>query len=374
MSTPTYVDPRSGTTYPLSEPRWCGDNRAPLLLSPLPGITRAAIQTQTRSLWRYAAALPFVPAEPITLGEGCTPLIRHNLAGAKPWLKCEWFMPMGSFKERGASVMLSLLRSQGITEVLEDSSGNGGAAVAAYSAAGGMRAKILAPASASAGKLLQCRASGAEVETVPGTREDCAAEALRQSERYFYASHNWHPFFLQGTKTLAYELWEDLGFRAPDNVIMPCGAGSNVLGCSIGFGELQRSGEVARMPRLFIAQPANCAPIARAFLQQDPAPALPTIAEGTAITQPIRMPEVLAAVRASNGGAVMLSEAEIGAALLDLARGGIYVEPTSALAAAAFVRLIESRSIRAEDTTVVVLTGSGLKATAGIARLLGVEL
>ena len=81
-----------------------------------------------------------------------------------------------------------------------------------------------------------------------------------EAEKIFYASHNWHPFFLQGTKTLAYELWEDLGFRAPDNVIVPCGAGSNVLGCGIGFAELLRAGQIARLPRIFAAQPANCAP------------------------------------------------------------------------------------------------------------------
>ena len=112
------------------------------------------------------------------------------------------------------------------------------------------------------------------------------------SNRVFYASHNWQPFFLHGTKTLAYELWEDLGFRAPDNVIVPCGAGSNVLGCEIGFSELLRAGEIDTLPRIFAAQPANCAPIAAAFLagtmpvdNRD----LPTIAEGTAIAQPIRM-------------------------------------------------------------------------------------
>ena len=148
------------------------------------------------------------------------------------------------------------------------------------------------------------------------------------------------PFFLQGTKTLAYELWEDLGFKAPDNVIVPCGAGSNVLGCGIGFGELLRAGQIARLPRIFAAQPANCAPIARASLGAPEAAPAPTMAEGTAIAQPMRLPECLAALRESGGGAVMLSEAEIAAATLELARGGIYVEPTCAQAAAAFGHLL----------------------------------
>src|ERR1700754_4236808 len=115
-------------------------------------------------------------------------------------------------------------------------------------------------------RTVQSRAAGATIQFIPGSRQDCADAALAESARIFYASHNWHPFFLHGTKTLAYELWEDLGFAAPDNVIVPCGAGSNVLGCEIGFSELLRAGEIEVMPRIFAAQPANCGPIAAAFI------------------------------------------------------------------------------------------------------------
>ena len=369
-----YLDPRSGATYPLSIPRWCGDGQAPLLLTPLPGIARGDIRHEVRSLWRYSASLPFVPDDPITMGEGCTPLVSREIAGCRALLKCEWFMPTGSFKDRGAAVMLSLLRAQGVSHVLEDSSGNGGAAISAYAAAGGMRAKILVPASTSPAKTVAARAAGAEIELVPGSRQDCADEALRQSSTIFYASHNWHPFFLQGTKTLAYELWEDLGFSAPDNVIVPCGAGSNILGLSIGFGELMRSGEIAKMPRIFAAQPSNCSPIARAFLQLEAAEAVPTIAEGTAIAQPIRMLEVLSALEESHGGAVMLTENEISAATLRLSRTGVYVEPTSAQAAAALEKLLDAGKVQADETTVLVLSGTGIKATPSIAKMLGVDV
>ncbi|HUZ62560.1 MAG TPA: pyridoxal-phosphate dependent enzyme, partial [Acetobacteraceae bacterium] len=180
------------------------------------------------------------------------------------------------------------------------------------------------------------------------------------------------------TKTLAYEMWEDLGFRAPDNIIVPCGAGSNVLGCGIGFAELLRAGEIARTPRIFAAQPAHCAPIATAFLAGADAPVpteiAPTIAEGTAIAEPVRLPEVLAALRGSGGGAVMLTEAEIMQATRDLAAIGLYVEPTSAQVAAAFARLLQAGTIAPEETTVLVLTGSGLKATPRIADMLGIAL
>jgi len=371
---PAYLDPRTGLTFPLDQPRWSGPDHAPLLLTPLPGITRSQIDTSVRSLWRYRAALPLQPDEPITLGEGTTPLLRRMVHGAPVHLKCEWMMPTGSFKDRGASVMLSLLRAQGIGAVLEDSSGNGGAAVAAYAAAGGMAATIMAPASTSPAKLVQMRAHGASLELVPGTRQDTSDAAVRRARDIFYASHNWHPFFLHGTKTLAYELWEDLGFRAPDNVITPCGAGSNVLGGEIGFAELQRAGEIAGLPRIFAVQPANCAPIAAAFMAGVDTPVAteiaPTVAEGTAIAQPIRLREVLGVLRETRGGAVMLTEQEIVAAMFELARLGVYVEPTAAQAVGAFAKLLAAGTITPEQTTVLVLTGSGLKATPRIAELL----
>ena len=372
----SYLDPSTGEEFPLDVPRWCGTGQAPLLLTPLPGMSRAQIDRSTRSLWRYRAALPLSVAEPISMGEGVTPLLLRRLYGSPVHLKCEWFMPTGSFKDRGASVMLSILRQQGVSAVLEDSSGNGGAAVAAYAAAGGMAATIMAPDSTSPAKTVQMRAYGATVELIPGDRQATSDAAAARAATLFYASHNWQPFFLQGTKTLAYELWEDLDFVAPDNVIVPCGAGSNVLGCEIGFSELLRAGEIDRMPRIFAAQPENCGPIAAAFLAGHAVdrPVRPTIAEGTAIARPIRMREVLGALGETGGGAVLLSEDEIGGAMQHLAATGIYVEPTSAQVAAAFGKLLDSGAIAPGQVTVLVLTGSGLKATARIAERLGIAL
>lgn len=370
---PAYIDPRNGDTFPLDSPRWCSPERTPLMITPLPGIGRDGIDKAERSLWRYRAALPLAVAEPVALGVGCTPLVPRPWHGLPVHFKLEWFAPTGSFKDRGASVMISILRQQGVTAVLEDSSGNGGAAIAGFAAAAGLRAKILAPASTQPGKTVQMRAHGAEVELVPGTRQNTSEEAERQAAHIFYASHNWQPFFLQGTKTLAYELWEDLGFRAPDNIIVPTGAGSNVLGCDIGFDELLRRGEIARLPRLFAVQPENCAPVHATFMSGGDALVAvepkPTIAEGTAIARPVRLKQVLDAIRRSNGSTVAVGEDEIVTTLRELAAQGLYAEPTSAAAAAACTRLIAEGTISASETTVAVLTGSGLKATQRIAEL-----
>jgi threonine synthase len=368
MTQPSLVG-RDGARYPLDVPRWRGDDGSPLLVEPLPGITRADIDTGTRSQWRYAKALPLA-LRPVSLGEGCTPLLPLTLDGVELAVKPEWFNPTASFKDRGTTVMVSLLSHQGVDRMLEDSSGNGGASVAAYAAAAGIEAKILAPDSTSEAKTLQSRMHGATLELVPGPRQATADEAVRQSNQTFYASHNWHPFFLQGTKLIAYEIWEDLGFRAPDNVLIPAGAGSLALGCSIGFGELRRSGAIDRLPRLHVAQPEHCSPLARAFGAGDEAVSdgawTPTMAEGTSITHPVRDREVLAAVRESGGTIVAVPEAEIAPAVRRLARHGLYAEPTSALVIAALPQL----ALDPRELTVTVLTGSGLKSAATMARIL----
>ncbi|WP_052852182.1 threonine synthase [Streptomyces avicenniae] len=362
---PCLIDQRTDRAYPLDPLRWCGDDGAPLTVSPLPAVPPSGIDTAERSLWRYRAALP-APAThaPVSLGEGRTPLLERTWEGAQVRFKLEWFNPTGSFKDRGASVMISALAAQGVTEVVEDSSGNGGSAVAAYCAAAGIAAEILVPEGTSAAKVAQTRALGARVRAVPGDRDATAAEALRQSARVPYAGHNWHPFFLQGTKTLAYELWEDLGFTAPDAVVTVAGAGSIVLGLDLGFGELLAAGLIPRLPRLLVAQPAACAPL-HAAVQGIPVPPFgPTVAEGAAIRAPVRLPEAAAAVRRSGGDTAAIPEAAIVEAQRGLASLGLHTEPTSATAAAAVRVFRERGAVRAGETTAVILTGTGLKAAA----------
>lgn len=367
MRNPTYIDPATKIEYPLDTPIWRAPTGGALMLTELAGITRDQVDRDTRSLWRYRASLPFEPAEPISMGEGCTPLHRGSYQGAGCGFKLEWFSPTGSFKDRGASVMLSLLKEQGIKAVLEDSSGNGGAAVAGYAAAGGMAATIFVPEGTSPAKVAQVRAYGAEIVLVPGPREASEAAAIERSTSTFYASHNWHPFFLQGTKTLGYEIWEDLGYTVPDNIVVPVGAGSNLLGCHLAFKELMASGETARLPRLFAVQPANCAPLHTSFQAGNAALGAlqfqPTIAEGTAIKQPLRLMQMHHALNESNGGTAAVTEDEIVQASKELAAKGLYVEPTCALAAAGFARLVSEGLVGERDETVLVLTGTGLKAT-----------
>jgi len=360
---------RAGRRYPLDVPRWRGEDGSPLRVEPGPGITRDRVERGVRSQWRYAAALP-LPVSPVSLGEGCTPLLTREFSGVEIGVKPEWLNPTGSFKDRGTTVMVSVLKAQGVPAILEDSSGNGGSSVAAYAAAAGMDATILTPASTSSAKIQQCRAHGARVERVPGDRQATADEAVRRAAQTFYAGHNHHPFFLQGTKLLAYEIWEDLGFTAPDAVLLPCGAGSLVLGCRVGFDELVAAGEIPHAPRLLVSQPEHCAPLVRVFHGRPAEPPRPTIAEGTAVPAPVRAPEVLDAVRATGGDMVAVPEAEIGPATLELARTGLYAEPTSAQVLPALRAFLAKGALDPAERVVTVLTGSALKAADAVAQLM----
>jgi len=369
-----YVDPSTGRTYPLDEARWRSDSGHYLNLASGPGLTRRDIEPSRRSVWRYARALTVGVEHAVSLGEGWTPLVDGRWHDTPVRYKLEFMMPTGSFKDRGMTVMVSYLKSRGITAVLEDSSGNAGASLSAYAAAAGLACRILVPETASYPKIAQIAACGADVVTIKGSRQDVAEAALRQSAEIFYASHNWQPFFVEGTKTLAYELWEQAGFRAPDNVVVPLGYGSNVLGAERGFDELVRGGEIARRPRLFGVQAARCAPYAAAFragVEHLVASEIaPTVAEGIATAKPTRVVDVLRAVRDTGGSIVAVEEAEIVPALRDLARRGLYVEPTSAVAAAGLSRLLAAGVIRPPEYTVLVLTGSGLKASSTTGELL----
>ena len=368
-----YVSSVSGERFALNEPRWCGPGGEPLSLSPGHGLRRDDIRTLDRSLWRYAAALRVDSQLRVTLGEGWTPLVSRVWGGRDVAFKLEYLAPTGSFKDRGTSVLMTYLHTHGVPGILEDSSGNAGASMAAYTAACGMSCRILVPADAPSGKLVQMSAMGATVIPVSGTRQDVAERALAEAGQHFYASHNWQPFFIEGTKTLAFELWEQCSFAVPDVVIVPLGYGSNVLGLHIGFSELLRAGEIQRMPRIFGVQASNCSPFAAALQagadHAVPFTPRPTVAGGIASQKPVRVAEVLAAMRDTNGGLVTVSEDEIVKALKGLLGCGLYVEPTSASAGAALSQLAAQGEVNDETSVVIVLTGSGLKATEVIGEI-----
>lgn len=364
-------------SYPTSVPRWRCDCGSYLRLEGTGMFRPDQVKGRAASLWRYAEALGLRTfGTRVTLGEGFTPLVCGKLGGQPVLFKLDYLFPTGSFKDRGCAVMISKLKEWRVSEIVEDSSGNAGAAVAAYSAAAGIRANIYIPQSASAGKAAQIGIYGAKLIRVQGTREDTTRAALEAAQSSFYASHNWSPYFVAGLKSLAFEVAEQLEWEAPDWVVAPVGGGGLILGLYRGFTELLEAGLIHKLPRLVAVQAEQCAPVYQAWAanltEVPPVEKRETAAEGISISQPIQGKDILKAVRGSNGMVRTVSDAVIWDALRMLGEKGIYVEPTAAAAPAAVIGMMAEGILSPHEIVVVVLTGIGLKATDKILQHQGI--
>jgi threonine synthase len=352
-------------TYPLNTRHWHCQCGGVFELKDGPGFVRDKIQTKEPSLWRYRAMLPVDRDEHIvSLGEGFTPLIKTDVYGLKIHCKVEFLSPTGSFKDRGTAVLISVLNSLDVKTVVGDSSGNAGASLAAYAARVGMASEIYVPASASPPKRAQIAIYGAKLIKVEGPRREAALAAQKAATRgAYYASHYYNPFTLQGLKTIAYEVWEQLGGRGPDNLVLPAGHGTLLLGAYQGFTYLLEAGLIDRLPRLFAVQALGCAPLYEAYRQgADEVSSVEegeTLAEGIRIPYPVRGKQILAAIRQTGGTVLAVDDERIERAHRELAQRGLYVEFTSAAPVAALKEL--HHTIIADQITVVPLTGSGFK-------------
>ncbi|MDJ0384217.1 pyridoxal-phosphate dependent enzyme [Streptomyces sp. G-G2] len=318
------------------------------------------------SLWRYGPALPLPGAPTVSLGEGCTPLVPLT---DRISAKLDFLMPTLSFKDRGAVMLAELARRLGPERVVADSSGNAGTSVAAYCARAGLPCEVFVPEGTSAKKTEQIKAHGARVRRIGGGREAAAraARAAADEPGVFYASHVFNPYFLHGTKTYVYEVWEALGGELPEVLVVPVGNGTLLLGAALAIAELARAG--VRAPALVGVQAAAVAPLAAAFAAGAheltvPGAAAPTLAEGIAIPAPPRARQILAAVRASGGTFLTVPEDAIRAAQRDLAARGLYVEPTAAACWAAVGPAAPADPLSSR-TAVLPLCGAG--AASGLA-------
>ena len=313
-------------------------------------------------IWKYKTSFD-LPAEvqPISLGEGNTPLVWDEVGGKKVGFKLEYLNPTGSYKDRGTTVLISYLLWQGVETAVEDSSGNAGASFAAYASRAGIHGRVYVPEAASGPKRAQIEAYGVDLIRVPGPRSN-AAEAVKQDAKKgaIYASHVYQPFVLPGYATAAYEIVEQLG-ETPGAIVTPVGQGSLLLGMERGFQSLLKAGLITGVPQMVGVQARACAPLwaAATFGKSgfDLVDEGETVAEGIRIRYPLRVDQVLEAVNNSQGSLAAVDEEEIIPARDELAARGFYVEPTSAVVWPALLELIDKLS----EPIVVVLTGSGLK-------------
>jgi threonine synthase len=330
-----------------------------ITIANVPPFDADAIVAHDWSLWRYGAMLP--AEKRFSLGEGGTPLTRTEINGLPVYAKLEYLNPTGSFKDRGTAVIVNHLLAHGVTDVVEDSSGNAGASLAAYTSATGIHARIFAPASAPQGKKKLIAAFGAELVEIPGPRINTTEACLKAAETTVYATHAWSPFFLAGQMTCAWEIWEQLGRRAPDAIVCTVGHGGLFIGLARGFRALLDAGLIERMPRLFAVQSAACDPVVQAWERGLDVPEAvvqqPGVADGIAVTLPVHGAEILAVVRSTGGAALRVDDAAILTAQQLLHKRGLMVEPTSAVPAAALLLT----KLTPDATIVMPLTGNGLK-------------
>ncbi|QLG63029.1 pyridoxal-phosphate dependent enzyme [Halorarum salinum] len=360
MTAPSLRCPDCGTEY---ADRWRCECGRPLeyverSLPDGPAPDPAAFDVRD-GLWSFSEFVPESPAA--TLGEGTTPLV-----DAPDWdaeFKLEYVFPTGSFKDRGATVTLSRAAALGVGTVVEDSSGNAGAAVATYAARAGIDADVYVPASVKDSKLRAIRRAGANPVKVEGPRRattDACIKAVEAGDGW-YASHAWNPAFFAGTATFAYETALQRDWTVPDAVVLPLGHGTLFLGAHRGFRALEDAGWTDSVPRLLGVQAAGHAPIAAELHGLDAVSGDNDAADGIQIADPVRKGEILDAIQGTDGDAIALGADPVERELDRLHAAGFYVEPTSAVAPAALAEYRARGVLAPDDEVVVPLTGSGLK-------------
>jgi threonine synthase len=313
---------------------------------------------------RFRAYLPVSPSTPIvSLGEGSTPMLAAPRLGAELGvdlhLKLEGDNPTGSFKDRGMTLALSKAVEDGAEAVVCASTGNTSASAAAYAARAGLRCSVVVPAGRIAlGKLAQAQACGARVIQIDGSFDDALAAVRQITERHpITLVNNLNPHRLEGQKTAAFEVIEDLG-DAPDWLCLPVGNGGNITAYWRGFRESLDRGDASRPPRLLGCQAAGAAPIVHGELVDHP----DTIATAIRIGRPVRFREAREAITASEGAAISVTDEEILAAFRRLpATEGVFCEPASAASLAGLVKARAEGLVEDGARVVCILTGHGLK-------------
>jgi threonine synthase len=337
-------------------------------------LTRKTLRTRPeKTLWRFRELLPLPRnAEPVSLGEGGTPLLRASRFGeeiglAKLWIKDEALNPTQSFKARGMSVAVSMAKYLGATRLAVPSAGNAGGALAAYAARAGLAANVFMPRDTPRANIIECRQLGAQVTLIDGLITDCGAEIARREIKWFDMSTLKEPYRLEGKKTLGYELAEQLGWSLPDAILYPTGGGTGLIGMWKAFDEMEALGWIdAKRPRMYSVQASGCAPIVRAF--EAGAGHAAEFANAQTCASGLRVPKaigdflMLRILRQSGGGAIAITDHDIIRVTRELgAAEGLFVGPEGAACFAALPLLIDSGQIKRDENVVIFNTGSGIK-------------
>ena len=338
----------------------------------VPELSWDLFRSRPFKLWRYRELIPLPPeAEVVSLSEGGTPLVKlarskELVRTGRAYVKLEGANPTGSFKDRGMTVAVSMAKYLGIKVVACASTGNTSASMSAYTARAGLKSLVVLPKGKVAkGKLMQAVLHGATLAFVNGSFDDALRLVIRLAEEYpVYVLNSLNPWRIEGQKTLAFEIADEVG--VPDWVVVPVGNGGNISAIWKGFKELKEAGLVGRLPKLAGVQAAGAAPLAKAFREGLGKPEFvdnpETVATAIRIGRPVNWPRALRAVRESRGVLTAVTDDEILKAQELLARlEGLGVEPASAASLAGLIKLREEGVIDADETVVLVATGHALK-------------
>lgn len=328
----------------------------------LPEFRADNIKMADSSIWRYCDWLPV--EKRLTLGEGMTPLVEAEINGRKLLLKLEYLNPTGSYKDRGTSIMMNHIAAYNVPEVIDDSSGNAGASIAAFASAAGIQARIFVPAKAAPAKKALIKAFGGVLEEVEGAQSAKTEACYEAAKHTTFASHAWSPYFVLGCMTAGFEIWEQSLPNWPDAILVPVGHGGIFLGIARAFQLLKAAKLIDKLPKMFAIQSEKLDPVVQAFeagaesverLEE----ASRTIADGIIVNWPVLGKEVLKAIRASGGSAIRVSDEAIAEAQTALWRKGFTAEATSSATVAALPQVVAQ--VGEEARILCVLTGNGLK-------------
>ncbi len=335
----------------------CGSTLS-LKLRELPKLRLESLTCRPFNMWRYREVLPVKTVA--SLGEGCTPLVTREYMGVRVLYKLEHLNPTGSFKDRGSAITIAKALELSLSKISEDSSGNAGLSMAAYASAFGLRARIFVPKDAPEGKKRVIVAVGGEVVECP-SRADANRRAMEsEREGFTYVGHLWNPLYVHGTKTVVYEVFEELR-DLPDTILVPTSSGTLLLGIVEGVKELMTMGLVKSRPRVIAVQTSEVCPLKNHVKAYGSFEGSSRLADGIRVTNPPRLKEMVDALKEFNGAVIVVNDNDIAKALKELVKMGFVVEPTSATALAALKYAIDYRIVDRGESVLLPLTGSGLK-------------
>lgn len=360
-----------GKEYPADQVQTvCPDDGRPLRveLDLQPGdFPKEALKDREPTMWRYREVLP--QCEPVSLGEGLTPLHHAPRLGERWYVKDEAINPTASFKARGMSAAMSVVKNFGTEKVAVPSAGNAGGAMAAYSAKAGIEAFVYMPKDTPKACVIEAQIHGATVRLIDGLINDCAAEIakVKEAEGWFDMSTLKEPYRAEGKKTMGYELAEQLDWRLPDVVIYPAGGGTGVVGMEKAFDEMERLGWIGpERPRMVAVQAEGCAPIATAYQKgerfADLFPNAHTAASGLRVPKAVGDFIMLDFIRRTGGTSLTVTDEEMIRAAREMAsKTGVFACPEGGATLAAAQKLRDQGWIKDQEVVVLFNTGSGLK-------------